>query len=196
MLKGILETFICGEIAKHHKRQNEIYVTDLFRCWRKAQFENVYHETTKQPNVLIGILLHKALEEIFQQYLPNNEEIRIEPYVEKKIYINSHYFVYLTGRPDILTPDSVIEIKYSRNKDPVQESHKYQVSIYMLLTKRQKGTIFYITPDTIKEYVVLGSMTEAELQKMVKEYVENKPTPKYGWECAYCPYKEKCKERK
>ena len=108
--------------------------------------------------------------------------------------------VYIVGTPDILTDDSVIDIKTtSQSVSKPRDEHVVQVNVYMWMTNRKKGYLVYIIRnENIRIFEVEYDEKLIELflhhaKKLAECFTKKQaPKPEYGWRCARCQYWERC----
>lgn len=173
------------EEAKEHKRDpNEWYVTDLVRCALKREIELVLPpELTTllwiSPQVIHGTIVHQGAE-LLMQGKPEVEKSRqVGPYVVK-------------GRADVLDEErgEVVEIKTVRPnvKSLPFEHHVLQLRAYMWLFGVPRGRLVYITHEWIREFEVTTPLADEDVLRLI----EDRRSPRYDWECDYCPYKSFC----
>lgn len=171
------------EEAKEHKREpNVFWVTDLVRCDMKRSLElllppEIVSLFYIKPQIIHGELVHAGTEAWFGV---REEEVerQLGPYKVR-------------GRPDVWLKDegTVVEIKVVRPEAKVpMDHHVLQLRIYMWLTGAKFGRLLYITHEWIKEYTVEDPLTD----EGVLGLIEDRRSPRYDWECDYCPYKSFC----
>jgi len=172
------------EKAKKRK-PNEIYVTDITECKKKSEFRRtLWFMDITNTSMLIGEIIHRGVEDLIAEHFKDKNP-QIEYEAVKTI---GNYEIH--GRIDILLDDAVIEIKYMRGIGgtlPLQH-HVEQVKLYLWLTNRDKGFLYYFTPDGFAIYEVKGKPTDQE----VLFKIENEQSPKYEWECRYCSFRQIC----
>ncbi len=159
---------------------NIVYVTDLVSCSQKRIFRQKYPELIFRfdPIALLGILVHRGLEELLKEYGFENE---VE--ILREIEINGKKYV-LKGRVDSLNETSVVEIKTARSDLGLpHEHHIGQLQIYLNLLNKDKGVLIYITPDRIAEFSI--EKEEININELLKETLENSKHPRWSWECLH-----------
>ena len=176
-----------------------VSVTDLVYCSEKYFMQMKYPELkiaqNHYPMLIMGRVLHRGLQEILTEYL--HDFVEVEVPVEKSINIELNglpQIVRVSGRVDaLLKDDTVIEFKTSRADHELPlEHHVLQLRIYMNITGRNRGILFYINPDRIAEYTITKPLDDNELQQLITETLANKKHPRWSWECSYCPYNILC----
>jgi len=166
-----------------------IYVTDLVACSHKYHLRRKYPELTIsfEPSSVLGILLHKGLEEVLM-----SEGYEVEKSIETYVEIGSKRYI-IKGRLDAYNPNTrvVVEIKSSRSsKDLPRGHHVEQLNIYLNMLNAESGILVYITPDKIVEYSI--QREKIDLKNLVKNVVDDIVHPRYSWECNYCIFKKIC----
>jgi len=173
-----------------------IYVTDLVSCSMKRIMRIRYPLLSFrfEPPMVLGDLVHAGLEKLLEEH-----GWRAEVQIERKISIDDEEYL-LKGRADLVrysgkTEDKVeevIEIKTGRDlpSNAPHEHHVLQLKIYLYLLGAQRGYLVYITPERLVEFQV--DPEPIDLETLVRETVYNEKTPRYEWECRYCPYRRIC----
>ena len=198
------------EFAEHFKRVKEykgwmIWVSALTQCPRRwfymLRFPEISQVEFKGAFVL-GRAAHVGMQQLLLSYYPalGYDRLVAEVEVEKRIVLDDGRDVLLTGRIDALAVKGsekiVYEIKTARSDLGLpHEHHLMQLRIYMNIVKAARGVLLYLTPDRVAEYLVNEPISDEELEKLVKEFLEFKG-PKYDWECNYCVYSTMCPLKK
>lgn len=175
------------EHLKDLTNPNVVYVTDLVSCSQKRVFRQKYPELTFRfdPIALLGILVHRGLEELLKEY-----GFQSEVEVVREVKVNDKNYI-IKGRVDALNEDCVVEIKTARSDIGLpHEHHIGQLQIYLNLLNRNKGVLIYITPDRIVEFPV--EKEEINMNELLKETLENSKHPRWEWECRYCMFAKIC----
>jgi CRISPR-associated exonuclease Cas4 len=82
-----------------------------------------------------------------------------------------------------------VEIKTSRSDLSLpMEHHLDQVRIYNLLFNLERSYLLYVTPERIAQYEV---SERASVEEVARRILEAK-SPRYPWECRYCPFAVLC----
>ena len=96
------------------------------------------------------------------------------------VFKNEQYFDndYMTGSPDLVLPDEIIEVKNSFDcftfplfdSEPPNKDNEWQVQVYMALTGRKKARIIYTLMDTPADIVErqLNWAEESEHERIVR----------------------------
>jgi len=168
------------------RRKEEIHVHQLIRCKFKSKMEELFPSLIQilTPGIFIGEMVDIGMKELlkflggFQTDLELSKEIEVHG--EK---------VKLLGRPDGVSDDFVVEIKYSRVKpsEPL-EHHVLQLKLYLFLAEKDKGALLYITPEGFAEFWI----EEKPDENFVKELFESWHSPRFEWECSYCIFRRIC----
>ena len=198
------------EFEDHFRRIKEykgwlIWVSALTQCPRKwyymLRFPEVAQTEFKGAFVL-GRTAHVGMQQLLLSYYSalGYDRLAAEVEVEKRIDLDDGRDVLLTGRIDALAVKGsekiVYEIKTARSDLGLpHEHHLMQLRIYMNIVKATRGVLLYLTPDRVAEYFVNEPISDEELEKLVKEFMEFKG-PKYDWECGYCVYSTICPLKK
>ncbi len=199
-LSDIIYRWNLGDFVKYAVRDCPvkpcISVSDLVYCSQKYHLRRLYPEVVLADNLYaawasFGRLIHSGVQALLREL-----GFRVEHEVSKVLRVNG-VFVGVTGRLDALgnwkDKLTVVEIKSSRSDNELPKpQHILQLRIYMNLAKAQQGILLYITPDRIAEYTINEPISDAELEILVKETLENRKHPRYPWECSYCPFSMMC----
>jgi len=183
LLDAILDWEWKQQLARRVFREdNEIHVTELCQCRKKAEFFDKFPEMfTINPPVLVGRFVHVGL----QQFLKDQYDASIE--VEFKKELGNCIIV---GQVDAIMKDWIIEIKYAQdvyNNEPY-EHHVLQCKLYLWLTDMDKAKLIYITPKRLLEFDITERPSDDEVYFLYDSW----PSPKYDWECSYCPFNQIC----
>ncbi len=184
-----------NEKYRHEHLPDKIHVHDLVRCKHKSELEVLFPEGSYKLSPVL--FLGEAVDEFVKNLVLNYKEklfkdlVSTTSEVEKKISVNGKE-ITITGRPDLVMEDSVIEVKYSRTpEDKPLEHHIAQLKLYMYLTNKRKGILVYFTPHGLREFIFEEEISD----NFVHELINNWKTPRYDWECQYCNYREICPYR-
>ena len=195
------------EFEEHKRDVNILWVSDLVRCPLKRLFELKYSEIvqaeTFNPIFIIGDLIHKGIQNylgLAKERSLLNYEVQVEVEGQKEVEVNGKK-VTIRGRLDILIKNNSeligYEIKYSKNDGNIPyEHHKLQILLYKWLFNLNKAYLLYITPERIVEFEINESLNDGDILKLVKDTLNLRKTPRYSWECGYCPYSVLCPYKK
>ncbi len=184
------------EKLKEMTDSRTIYVTDLVSCSMKRIMRIRYPLLSFrfEPPMILGDLVHAGLEKLLEEH-----GWRAEVQIEKRISVDGEEYL-LKGRADLVRyakesqnrAEEVIEIKTGRDlpSNTPHEHHVLQLKIYLYLLGAQRGYLVYITPERLVEFPV--DPEPIDLEMLVRETVYNEKTPRYEWECKYCPYRRIC----
>lgn len=200
MARSIMDRVINYYIIESLKRINndDVYITELVNCPMKYYLRLRYPSLMVQYNfnekILIGKLLHEGIESIIRRIISlANNNIEIEKPISLEID-----GLRVIGRADIVTDSEVIEIKTTRSCNGLpHDNHMLQASIYAYALNKPSARLVYIVLNNdvrILEYYV-DPITREDLEKLVMEFREAKPSPRYTWECNYCIFKAYCPNR-
>ncbi len=180
-------------LEEYRKREEELrnpsilYVTDLVSCSHKRALRLSYPEITFkfEPQLVLGNLVHKGLEDILEE-----NEYKVEVEVEAEYEVMGSR-ILLKGRVDAVSKDAVVEIKSARSDQGLpHEHHVMQLQIYLNMLGLDKGILIYITPDRIAEYLV--EREPLNIKDLVEETILDLKHPRWSWECRYCPFSRIC----
>ena len=170
-----------------------VYVTDLVSCSMKRLMRIKYPLLSFrfEPPIILGELVHAGLERILEE-----RGWRAEVQVEKAFTIDGENYL-LKGRADLVRYENgrakeVVEIKTGRDL-PLNEPHDHhvlQLKIYLNLLGAEEGYLVYITPERLAEFRV--EPEPIDIETLMRETIYNEKTPRYEWECRYCPYRRIC----
>jgi len=161
-----------------YKEGNVIWVSQLVRCKRKAEFEEeMFYVYRLEPYFIMANLIHIGL----QKWLQDNYSFEIEKEFQKEL---AEYVI--RGRVDAINKDTVIEIKCTKDvrDNKPYEHHVLQLRLYLWLTGREHGKLIYITPNKLLEFDIHETMDDDEVLLLI----DNWKSPRYEWECSYCDF--------
>jgi len=176
-----------------------VYVTDLVSCSHKRVLRQRYPLLSFrfEPPLVLGDLVHAGLESILAGGGEGGDaRWRSEVEVSRSFRIDGEEYV-LKGRADLVLyeddrPLAVVEIKTARDL-PENEPHPHhvgQLRVYMELLGAEEGLLVYITPERLVEFPV--ERAPVDLERMMRETLEDAARPRYDWECRYCPFRKLC----
>jgi len=186
MIIDVLYEYWYKEREEHERQQNKIWITDLCRCPRKAEYEQRFPNLVQsfRPVYILGHLVHVGLQSILKTY----KDVEIEAKGEKQL---DDYTV--VGRIDVLLGDIGVEIKYSRDDKYLPYNHHVlQCKLYNWLFELDRTYLFYVTPDRIAEYEITERATDDQVLKLIRQT----KAPRFDWECRYCEFSCICDVRK
>jgi len=202
-LIGLLYAYFREERAKHAREPGVYWVTDLVSCSLKRGFALKYPELELagvfNPVAVLGSLVHAGLGQLLARAL-EAEGARVELEVESSLEVNLDLVVpgsgkaVVKGRADaiVTTRDGArygVEVKTSRSDLSLPiEHHIDQVRVYNLLFGLEKSYLLYVTPERIAQYEVAERASEEEVARRIVEA----RSPRYAWECRYCPFAVLC----
>ena len=140
-----------------------------------------------------SIFIGEAIDNFIRRLVETDEKIKNDleknrEFYSKKLKVDGET-VTIIGKPDIVLKDEVIEIKYTNStKDIPKKHHIQQLRIYLFLTGKQKGRLFYVTNSDFFEFKVNNPFSENEVVELYKTW----KSPRYSWECNYCNFKDFC----
>ena len=186
-------------------KDGEYHVTELNRCLRKSYYERK-DGLTSAPNgyMLNGTLLHKELPNLLNEI----DKFKDAKY-EVPVIDNTVNGLKIVGSADVLTADTVYDLKYSGShfEKSIPEHYVMQLNTYAGIMNIKRCGIIHINSTTLQVSVVEFDydprMYElAKNRAMILHYAlkvgVSPPGPAFDWECkyrkVYCDYKDKCKE--
>jgi len=204
---SLIYEFLKEEREKHVREDGVLWVTDLVSCRLKEKYSREYPEidlsTLFKPPLIQGTLVHRGLETFLKEHLSSDEvkvDVEVEGFKEidlSKLTMKSDLSkVIIKGRIDVIvsTKESKIgiEIKTARADLGIPHPHHIdQVRIYNWLFNLDKSILIYITPDRLAQYEVCERFSESEIAKRVVDDA----SPRYEWECQYCPFSVLCSKK-
>jgi len=165
-----------------------IWVHELCQCSEKKRFEADFPELAEtvrfKPAVMLGELVHIAMEKWGMEYTPSIYSKRVKLKDET---------VIVAGMPDYISKalSTVVDFKYSANigNEPLRH-HVLQVQLYMWLCSVENGELWYFTHDAFKAFPVSDTVNEEQ----VKWLITSEKTPRWkDWECKYCEFRQLCR---
>ena len=171
---------------KHYDDADRIvWVHELCECPEKARFETEFPSLAVtvryKPAVMLGELIHVALEEWGLEYTPQ--------IYHKTVKVDGEE-VIVAGMPDYVSYalDTVVDFKYSAHigQEPLQH-HEVQVALYKWLCDVKHGELWYLTHDSFKSFPVeyevdIDDVTDMILSEQIPRWPE--------WECKYTLIRE------
>jgi len=166
-----------------------IYVTDLVYCTHKFHLKKTYPwlSVTFEPAAVLGTIAHLGLGQLLKE---RGADVEVE--VSREVVLNGVSYI-VKGRVDALDRNNgvVIEIKTARSTiSAPQEHHVKQLNIYLNMLNYDKGILVYIAPSRIVEFTI--TREPVDLEREVRDLVENNYHPRYAWECSYCHFSKLC----
>mgnify|MGYP000288811317 CR=1 FL=1 len=202
MIKELVIKLIEHDITKHQNK-HVIYVTQVTQCLRKSYYEikhkavNVDYELSK--HLILGKSIHLWLQELLKKY---GNELNIKYCIEKDIKF-MHRGYMIKGRADIVINDVLVELKTTHKSIHLPDRmHVLQANEYAYQLGLQKYVILYVTPngliefkfttDRYKHFIFIHRL-ETLIDALEMDELPEKET---GYECKYCPFRNKCLYRK
>jgi len=190
-MSDLLLPFIDAKIQEaqrkiEEKAEDEVWITDLTECPRKAEFRvKMPDYNLPTPSTIVGDFVHVGVLSWLREFY----DAEIEKEITKEID-----GIKVKGRVDaILEEGIVVEVKFMR-ASPERTAlphHIEQVRLYLWLTEKEKGIILYITPDGIYEHPINVPYTDEQ----VKSLLAVQEIPRYDWECQYCSWSAFCEKK-
>jgi len=170
------------EMAEKYPEYTVYYAHDLCRCSKLREYEQQFPDIAKsrraEPAIILGELVHLGMENILtpaKSYYKVIDDLK----------------VIISGSPDFIYNNCPVELKYQRYpvKQP-KEHHLLRIRLYMWLMDVSVGYLFYITPKKISEFQITQPLDDDAVRNLVTiEY-----SPRFGWECKFCPFAKICSE--
>jgi CRISPR-associated exonuclease Cas4 len=193
-----LYNFLKEEREKHPKEPGTVWVTDLVSCSLKSKYMSLYPDLVASevfnPPTIVGTLIHRGLEELLKNIFETKQfKVEIEPETSMELELPSGKVV-LKGRADMIltSPQGArigVEIKSMRGDMPTPlEHHVDQVKFYNYMFGLEKTLLVYVSPDRVTQYELCEKASQEEIVKRLLEPV----SPRYPWECKYCPFSVLC----
>jgi len=181
---------------KRERAERELYVTDVTKCLKKAYY-SILKPTQATPSMIIGRLLHMALETLIERH--------INAFFEVSFALSLGNGWVLKGRCDMLMDNEVYELKFVRNIENAKENASYylQLQLYLYAFRAKKGYLVFINRDTLDieavevepdAYVAKKLIEDAEYlaECIEKRTVPDRLSPRFADECEYCDYSDIC----
>jgi CRISPR-associated exonuclease Cas4 len=199
-MDSIIDFFIKKKIEEMEKykvrEKNELHVRELIECPEKLVLRDRYPflVVPTNPAFMMGDLIHIGLQEIIKEWgKENSVSVEVEKEIEKKFVVDGEEYI-VKGRPDIVLPDMVIEIKSAKADISIpQIHHELQLKVYMNFLKK-KGRLIYITPERCAEYDYEDGLSDQDIAGMIRDTVTGRRKP-YYWECSRCPFSGFCSKK-
>jgi len=189
--RSIYEKIIGEQVNRLSELQDPriIYATDLVLCTHKFHLKKAYPwlTLTFEPIAVLGTIAHLGIGQLLRE-----KGLEVEVDVSREVTVNTTSYL-VKGRIDALDKSSgvVIEIKTTRSTiSSPQEHHVKQLNIYLNMLNYEKGILVYIAPSKIVEFSV--SREPIDLEREVRDLLEDKYHPRYNWECSYCHFSKLC----
>jgi len=166
---------------KYKRKKGRTYVRDLVFCRFKRNLEEtyptLYGATYFNPAILLGEVVHWGIEMLF-----TSEETQKE--FKRVIDGNVIY-----GHPDIVLPNSIIELKYQKSLYGCpRPHHRLQTQFEAWVAGKSFGTLIYVSPEGWREFTY-RALTDSE----VRDLLVKESTPMWEeWECSYCQFNGVC----
>jgi CRISPR-associated exonuclease Cas4 len=97
--------------------------------------------------------------------------------------------IVISGEPDIITENKIIEVKYQTViQDLPLKHHVLQLELYLWLFGYDNGTLLYVSPEGIKSFEVKNRLTIDDVVSLIKD----EKIPRWEWECSYCIFNQFC----
>jgi len=184
-VKAIVERLVK---KKREVPPNRVWVREIAQCLRRSWYER-HSERRVSDALVIGAEVHSWIEEAD---IP--EDIADAVVDVPMIYQTGG--VNIVGRADIVTHDSVIEVKVSRDPRP-REEHVRQGCYYKKILGKEKLyiAIVHVPTNNIVAYRIDNCYDDMEerAQRLFESLVLNKrPPQELGQWCQYCAFYNQC----
>lgn len=178
------------EFSKVYGDRVEIYsVSEIIKCKMQAMIERELLQSPEdferwcfRPSMMIGDAIEERLIDLLN--LPRGYfNFKIIDFYGKKIII--------TGSCDAIDDDYIYEFKFrSKDAEPTPLM-VMQTRLYAWLYNKKHGILIIISPYDIKK-IELDPFNEREVIDILLTWT----SPRYLFECYYCPYRDICEKRK
>ena len=189
------------------KSENVYSVTELIRCTKQNEYLRLFR-VPNLPNLAIinGILTHLGIQVCLSKY--ENFEIEVDytkTIKDDDVYISTMEGqklihakeegkeIQVVGRIDIQKDNEIWEIKTLNAipQQPPSEHYILQCRIYLWLTGADVCHLIELSRDEYR----ITDITEPVTDMDVLLLIYDKKSPRWEWECEYCPYKNICTEK-
>jgi len=208
---GITELLYCPLKAKFRRLYPEISATAseespaiargfLFENAVKQALKNIFGEENVLSDTEITLQYDLKIDE--KEFLIDGHPdiiVRIDDRTLALIEVKSVNMLFDNQR---MKPENLIITTPEESRITISESYILQAKVQKYLAKKifDKEIESYLfiqamvkgTRRTNASYVVVPinlEMTDEEFESLVREFLNN-PTPRYTWECNYCPYRK------
>jgi len=197
------------EFEEHYarllSRPGTVWVSALVLCPTRWRLMLRFPELAKadfRGSYALGRAAHLGVEQLLRDHAQDLgfSKVETEVEVERRVTVDGAS-VLLSGRVDALGLSgggrTVIEVKTARGDYGLpHEHHLLQLRIYMWMLGASRGVLLYLTPDRVAEYEVGEPLSEGEVADLVRGFLRGEPSPRYDWECGYCPYAPLCPRKR
>jgi CRISPR/Cas system-associated exonuclease Cas4 (RecB family) len=189
---------------ERRRRPNEIHVSDLTSCLRKAWFTLRFNASPEPtPAQVLGKLLHRVLRHV----LSADELFKEAQFeVECSAPIEGCPGWVLRGKADVATSEAIYEFKFTKGLgfNKAHPAYFAQASAYAFMLKRAKAFLVLVDRETLGVQVLeaepdadLWNNMLAEARILVESLGEDEipslNSPRLGdWECGSCPFRVIC----
>jgi len=186
------------EFAEHYpRREDEVWVTDLVRCWLKREMV-LRHRALALANLptpsrfMVGDLIHDAVERVVERIAEEAGWKATREYeAERTVVVGGREYA-VKGRIDVLVEGNgrryVVEVKDVRDIKLPFEHHDEQLKAYLWLVDADGGKIIYISKAGMIEREIHDPWTEEDVVRAIEE----RRAPRFDWECSFCTYTSWC----
>lgn len=176
-----------GRKKLEEKRYKVFFAHELLLCPTALEFRKVFSEIeiaqSFQPQLMVGEIVESGLE----KFLNKLGLVKCT-----KVYfkiIDSHI---VAGSPDYVdnldNPSVVVDVKFKRASPQPLEHHVARMKVYLFLTDAEEGILLYISPEGIKDYVVREPFSRSDISMLISQ----NNSPRFEWQCKYCPFSKFC----
>lgn len=170
-----------------------VFAHELSQCSRKPvmadQLQALDLSVSWKPAVLLGEVVERGIE----KYLTSLGFSPPSKPWSKIVSANGEMYV-VVGSPDFVDnvekPYRVVDVKYTASQPSVKDHHIVRMRVYLWLTGAQEGILLYVSPEGLKSYTVIETMTDREVASLI----ETRPAPMWDWECKLCPFESYCNQ--
>jgi len=191
-----------SELKKERRKPGRLYVSDIGNCLRKT-FYAFTCPREQSPELFgrffVGDLIHQKITEFLSERYPTKSERDVVIYIPGVGRIFGRY----DNLVEVGDEKILIEKKSTSRIDLIEEPSRhdlFQIQVYLGALGIGKGILVYFEKNTFKvkqfEIEFSPEIFEEALNraKTIFKCVEERrlPEKEEGWECRYCPYKDKC----
>jgi CRISPR-associated exonuclease Cas4 len=195
--------YLLFSFEERRRSPNEIYVSDLTSCFRRAWFTLRFNAEPKPSGAMVaGKLLHHALKDVLGGAF-NDAQFE----AECSYPLGGGWL--LVGKADMVTAGEVYEFKFTKGEAFNQAHPAYyaQVSAYCKMLNKAKGYLILVDRDKFTFNVLEASpdedlwrnmLEEAKLlvEALAKDEIPTLNSPRFEWECKSCVWNVVCRNLK
>lgn len=175
------------EFSKKFEGYKVYRAHELCRCPKMNELEELFPDVAKtkryEPAIILGELVHIAMETLMKGHIQTEDEIKLFYKVFEDIK------TVVIGTPDAIYNGHPVDYKFQRfPPKEIKEHHLLRIRLYMWLMDVDVGYVIYITPMKILQFEVSGSLNDSDVLALIN----NPVSPRWRWECKLCPFRKIC----